>query len=37
MNAKFLVTGAIVGGIVPFLWGGLTHSLLPQPIREFKD
>ena len=37
MNAKFLVTGAIVGGIVLFLWGGLTHSVLPQPLREFKD
>ena len=37
MNAKFLVTGAIVGGIVLFLWGAVTHELLPQPLREFKD
>ena len=37
MNAKFLVTGAIVGGIVIFLWGAVTHALLPPPLLEFKD
>ncbi len=37
MGPKFLVLGAIVGGIVLFLWGGVTHALLPAPMREFKD
>ena len=37
MNAKFLILGTIAGGIVLFVWGGLTHAVLPQPIREFKD
>jgi len=37
MNAKFLILGTIVGGIVLFVWGGITHAVLPQPIREFKD
>ena len=37
MNAKFLILGTIVGGIVLFVWGGLTHAVLPQPISEFKD
>src|SRR5207244_5807829 len=36
MNAKFLILGTTVGGIVLFVWGGLTHAVLPQPIREFK-
>jgi len=37
MNAKFLAVGTVVGGIVLFLWGGLTHAVLPEPVREFKD
>lgn len=37
MNAKFLGIGAIVGGVVLFLWGGVTHAVLPQPLHEFKD
>ena len=37
MNAKFLVVGAIVGGVVLFLWGAVTHAVLPQQLHEFKD
>ena len=37
MSAKFLAVGAVVGGIVLFLWGGFTHAVLPAPMREFKD
>ncbi len=37
MNAKFLLVGAVVGGIVLFLWGAVTHVVLPQPIHEFKN
>ena len=37
MNAKYLVTATIVGGVVLFLWGFITHSLLPQPMNYFKD
>ncbi len=37
MNAKFLVGGTIIGGIVVFLWGALTHAMLPQPLNYFKD
>lgn len=37
MNAKFLVTAAILGGITLFLWGAVSHAVLPQPLREFKD
>ncbi len=40
MNAKFLVVGAVVGGILLFVWGGLTHAFLPQVIpayQIFKD
>lgn len=37
MNAKYLLAGAIVGGIVLFLWGFVTHSALPQPMDYFKD
>jgi hypothetical protein len=32
MNLKYLVTASIVGGVVLFLWGFITHSLLPQPM-----
>jgi hypothetical protein len=37
MNSKYLVTATIVGGVVLFLWGFITHSLLPQPMSYFKD
>lgn len=40
MNVKFLVVGAVVGGILLFLWGGLTHAVLPRVIpgfHEFRD
>lgn len=41
MNAKFLVTAAVVGGVALWLWGAVTHTLLPQvlpqPLREFKN
>lgn len=37
MNARFLIVGSIVGGIVLFLWGAVTHMLLPWPVKEFKD
>jgi hypothetical protein len=37
MSAKFLMTAAVAGGIVLWLWGAVTHALLPQPIREFKN
>ena len=37
MNAKHLVVGAIVGGIILFLWGAVTHAVLPQPMHYFKD
>jgi hypothetical protein len=36
MNAKFLVVGAIAGGIFIFLWGYLTHNVLPQPFHTFR-
>ena len=29
MNSKYLVAATIVGGVVLFLWGFITHSLLP--------
>ncbi len=37
MNAKYVAVGAIVGGIVLFLWGAVTHALLPQPLHFFTD
>ena len=37
MNAKYLVVGAIAGGIVLFLWGAVTHSVLPQPLHWFQN
>ena len=37
MSVKFPVVGAIVGGIVLFMWGAVTHMLLPQPLHSFKD
>jgi hypothetical protein len=37
MNVKYLLAGTIAGGIVLFLWGALTHSVLPQPMSYFKD
>lgn len=37
MNAKYLVAGAIVGGIVLFFWGFVTHAVLPQPLRYFQN
>lgn len=37
MHAKFLVVGTIVGGLVIFLWGAVTHAILPQPLSAFKD
>lgn len=35
MNGKYLAIGALVGGIVLFLWGGLTHMVLPAPMSTF--
>lgn len=37
MNARYLVTAAIVGGIVLFFWGFVTHAVLPAPMDYFKD
>ncbi|HEV8385716.1 MAG TPA: hypothetical protein VGQ11_12665 [Candidatus Acidoferrales bacterium] len=37
MNVKFLAIGTLVGGIVLFLWGGLTHGLVHVQVREFRD
>jgi hypothetical protein len=37
MNARFLILGTIVGGVVIFLWGAVTHAVLPQPLTPFKD
>ena len=37
MNMRFLLWGAILGGIALFLWGAITHTLLPQPLHRFKD
>jgi uncharacterized membrane protein YgdD (TMEM256/DUF423 family) len=37
MNARFLILGAVVGGLVIFLWGAVTHAVLPQPLHYFTD
>jgi hypothetical protein len=37
MSAKFLAIGTIAGGIFIFLWGAITHAVLPQPMAYFKD
>ncbi len=40
MSTKFLVVGAVVGGILLFVWGGITHAVLPRVIpayQVFKD
>ncbi len=37
MSAKNLILGALVGGIVLFCWGAITHAVLPQPIHYFVD
>ncbi len=37
MNFRFLILGAIAGGLVIFLWGALTHAVLPQPLHYFTD
>jgi hypothetical protein len=35
MSGKYLIVATIVGGIVIFLWGAVTHALLPAPMRFF--
>lgn len=37
MSAKFLLISGVVGGLVIFVWGFVTHSAIPQPMYEFKD
>jgi hypothetical protein len=40
MNAKYAVVGALVGGIVLFIWGFISHAVLPiekYALHEFKD
>lgn len=37
MSARFLIFGTIAGGIFIFLWGAITHAVLPQQIHSFKD
>lgn len=37
MNGKYLIVGAIVGGIVLFLWGAVTHAVLPAPMHAFTN
>jgi predicted secreted protein len=37
MNSKYLAVGAILGGILLFLWGFLTHAVLPAPMRTFTN
>ena len=37
MSTKFIVIGTIVGGVVLFLWGAVTHAVLPQPLQSFKN
>jgi hypothetical protein len=37
MNSKYLAVGALVGGILLFLWGGLTHAVLPAPLSTFAN
>lgn len=37
MNAKYLATCAVVGGIILFCWGFVTHRAIPTPLREFRN
>src|SRR6266478_6439219 len=37
MNARFLILGALAGGVVIFFWGAVTHAALPQPLHYFTD
>lgn len=38
MAIKFLAAGAVVAGIILFLWGMVVHAALPiESVKEFKD
>nr|HEV7953092.1 hypothetical protein [Candidatus Acidoferrales bacterium] len=37
MNAKYLVAGTLILGVVIFMWGAVTHALLPQPLHTFTN
>jgi hypothetical protein len=37
MNTKFLAVGTLVGGLVLFFWGFLTHMLGPEYVKTFQD
>ncbi len=40
MNTKFLISGAVVGGLLLFVWGAAYHMIIPWEkiaLSEFKD
>jgi hypothetical protein len=37
MNAKYLVGGTLILGVVIFFWGAVTHAVLPQPLHTFTN
>jgi hypothetical protein len=39
MSTKFLATGALVAGLVIFIWGAIAHTvpMLPGSLFDFKD
>lgn len=37
MSAKYLLVGTLILGVVIFLWGAVTHSLLPAPLKTFTN
>ncbi len=37
MNTKFLAVGTLVGGLVLFMWGFVTHMLGPEFVKRFQD
>ena len=40
MNTRFLLTGAVAGGLIIFMWGLVSHIAVPwpgEPLKDFSD